>query len=61
MYKNNQITSTKCQYQIANSKFILCILEKWIFIIRYKEINKKIDPINTCKPWNPVAIKKIEP
>ena len=28
VYKNNQITSAKCQYQIANSKFILCILEK---------------------------------
>lgn len=25
MYKNNQITSTKCQYQMANSKFMLCI------------------------------------
>ena len=54
VYKNNQITSTKCQYQMAHSKFILCVFEKWIF-------DKKIDPINTCKPWNPVAIKKIEP
>ena len=29
--------------------------------IRYGEIDRKIDPINTRKPWNPVAVKNIEP
>lgn len=59
MYKNSQITSTKYQYQMANSKFILCLSEKWIFNIRYSGTERKIDPISICKSWNPVAILKI--
>jgi hypothetical protein len=56
MYKNSQITSTKYQYQMANSKFTLCLFEKWIFNIRYSGTERKIDPISICKSWNPVAI-----
>lgn len=46
----------KCQYQAANSNLMWWIYEKCIFIIRIKLIIKKIVPIMTCKPWNPVAI-----
>lgn len=61
MYKNNQTTSTKCQYQAARS-----IIKKWLkfLFIAFILISVKIkykDPIITCKPWNPVAIKKIFP
>jgi len=56
MYKNNQIISIKCQYQIANSNLMWCKKEKCILIIRIKLIIKKIVPIITCNPWNPVAI-----
>jgi len=28
---------------------------------RVKETAKKIDPMITCKPWNPVAIKNVDP
>jgi len=36
--------------------FVKC--EKFSLI---RQIAKKIVPINTCKPWNPVATKKVEP
>lgn len=32
-----------------------------IFLSRFIEKNKKIEPINTWRPWNPVAMKKLEP
>lgn len=53
MYKNNQIT--KCQYHIANSKFIL-IFEK--FNTQYNKTERKIDSIKTRRI---LVIKKIEP
>jgi hypothetical protein len=31
------------------------------FFSRKKETIKKIDPINTCIPWNPVAMKNVDP
>jgi len=56
MYKNNQMISIKCQYQAASSNLIWWINEKCNFIIRIKLIIKKIVPIITCNPWNPVAM-----
>ena len=53
--------STKCQYQAAASNPKWWLLEKWLFKCRIKHTNKKEDPINTCSPWNPVAIKKVDP
>ena len=32
-----------------------------IFINRTKDTIRKMDPIITCNPWNPVVIKKILP
>jgi len=46
----------KCQYHAANSNLIWWIYEKCNFNIRNKLILKKIVPIITCSPWNPVAI-----
>lgn len=34
---------------------------KWELLSLIKQINRKIVPIITCKPWNPVATKKVEP
>jgi hypothetical protein len=31
------------------------------FLNRFSETNKKIDPIITWSPWNPVAIKNVDP
>jgi len=37
------------------------LLEKWILFIRKNIKNKNNEPIKTWIPWNPVAMKKIEP
>lgn len=59
--KTIQTTSTKCQYQAAASNPKWWFMENWFFIIRNRVVIKKIVPIITCKPWNPVATKKIDP
>lgn len=56
IYKNNQTTSTKCQYHAAASNPKWWFFEKWLFKCRNKHTNKKVVPINTWIPWNPVAI-----
>jgi hypothetical protein len=61
MYKNSHTTSTKCQYQAAHSKLVRCNVVVFILFIRINLTVKKVVPINTCKPWNPVAIKKVLP
>jgi hypothetical protein len=61
MYKKSQTTSTKCQYHAAASNPKWWFLEKWFWICRIKQMVKKVVPIKTCKPWNPVAIKKVDP
>lgn len=48
--------SMKCQYHAANSNLIWWINEKWFLNIRIELSIKKIVPIITCNPWNPVAI-----
>jgi len=32
-----------------------------MFLNRIIEIKRKVDPIKTCIPWNPVAMKKVDP
>ena len=34
---------------------------KWNFNCRRKQTARKVDPVITCGPWNPVATKKVEP
>jgi hypothetical protein len=61
MYKNNQTTSTKCQYQAAASN------PKWRFdgkcnvMCRSRHVVRNVVPIITCSPWNPVATKNVHP
>ena len=61
IYKNSQTKSTKCQYQEADSKVKWRELVKWKLFNLNKQVTKNIVPIITCKPWKPVATKKIEP
>ena len=61
MYRKIQTTSTKCQYHAAASNPKWCPVEKWCIITRNKHTIKKVDPINTCNPWKPVATKKVAP
>ena len=55
-HKNIQTTSTKCQYQAAASNPKWCALKKWYLICLNKQTIKNTVPINTWKPWKPVAI-----
>jgi len=59
--RNNQTTSTKCQYQDANSKPKWCLTVKWKFKNLIKQTNIKILPIITCSPCNPVKEKNADP
>jgi len=61
MYRNNQTTSTKCQYQAAASNPKWCSDVKWYWIWRSRQTARKEEPIMTWSPWNPVATKKVEP
>ncbi len=61
MNKNSQTTSTKCQYQAAASNPKWWVLVKWFKLRRSKQINKNTVPIITWSPWNPVAIKNVDP
>ena len=56
IYKNNQTTSTKCQYQAAASNPKWCVIVKCLFITLNKQTVRKIVPIKTWNPWNPVAM-----
>lgn len=60
-YKNSHTTSTKCQYHAAHSNPIMWFWELISLLNRVREITKKVDPIITCSPWNPVAIKNVDP
>lgn len=60
-YRNSQTTSTKCQYHAAASNPKWCVDVKWNFNCRRKQTMRNVDPIITCRPWNPVAMKKVEP
>src|SRR5512144_1406342 len=59
--KNSHTTSTKCQYHAANSKPRCCFELKCPAIARIRQTIRKIEPMMTWAPWNPVAIKKVAP
>lgn len=61
IYKNSQTTSTKCQYQAAASKPKWWSDVKWYCTCRSRHTARKVEPMITCSPWNPVATKKVEP
>lgn len=61
MNKNNQTTSTKCQYQALKSKQMKWLVEFWIEMILLAVVARKIDPIRTWIPWKPVAKKNVDP
>jgi len=60
-YKQIHTTSTKCQYHAAASNPKWWLVEKWWLIDRLKHTRRKVDPINTWAPWNPVATKNVDP
>lgn len=60
-YKNNHTTSTKCQYQMAISNPKIWFGGLLIMVIRIIDVIKNVVPKITCSPWNPVAIKKVDP
>jgi hypothetical protein len=39
----------------------MCRLEALIFMNRISDTVRKIDPMITCRPWNPVAMKNVDP
>lgn len=53
--------STKCQYQAAASNPKWWLLVKWYLHCRIRQTSRNVVPIITCRPWNPVAKKKIDP
>src|SRR5690349_1975 len=59
--RNSQTTSTKCQYQAANSKPRCCFGLKCPAIARIRQTIRKIEPMITWAPWNPVAMKNVAP
>lgn len=59
MNKNNQTTSTKCQYQMADSNPKWCLLVKWFNIILINETNKAIVPIKFGKFLLPAKLYMI--
>lgn len=55
------MTSTKCQYHAAASNPKWWLDVKWKLIRRRRQTSRKEDPMITCNPWKPVAMKKVEP
>jgi len=49
-YRNNQTTSTKCQYQAAHSNPTIWSWELAKFVNRFNEINRKEVPMITWSP-----------
>lgn len=39
----------------------MCVGDTTILLNRASETIKNKDPISTCNPWNPVAMKKVDP
>lgn len=61
MNRKIHTTSTKCQYQAAASNPKWWVIDSCRVIARTRQTPRKEDPIITCRPWNPVAIKNVEP
>jgi len=53
--------STKCQYQAAISNPRIRNVFDLIFVMRYSVNIRKVVPIMTWSPWNPVATKNVLP
>lgn len=53
--------STKCQYQAASSNPIEWVLEMLWDVMRRRDTSRKVVPIITWSPWNPVAMKNVDP
>lgn len=60
-YKNSQTTSTKCQYQAAHSNAVMWFILLFILCKRFIATIRNVVPIMTCSPWNPVAMKNVDP
>lgn len=60
-YRNSQTTSTKCQYHAAASNPKWWLDVKWKLSCRSRQTVRKVEPMMTWRPWNPVAIKNVEP
>lgn len=39
----------------------MCFLEAFILMNRIRDTVRKMDPMITCRPWNPVAMKNVDP
>ena len=61
VYRNSHTTSTKCQYQAAHSNPVTCVGDVNLLIIRLVVAIRNVVPIRTCNPWNPVAMKNVDP
>ena len=61
MYRNSQTTSTKCQYQAAHSNPVVWSILFRVLLIRFRDTVRNVDPMITCSPWNPVAMKNVVP
>lgn len=61
MYRNSHTTSTKCQYHAAASKPKWWFDEKCRVVCRSRHVIRNVVPMITCSPWNPVAIKNVDP
>src|SRR5262249_14742576 len=59
--RKSHTTSTKCQYQAANSKPRCCSGLKWPANARIRQTIRKRLPMMTCAPWKPVAMNKVAP
>src|SRR5215468_563016 len=59
--RNSHTTSTKCQYQAANSNPICCFDVNWPARARIRHTVRKIEPMMTWNPWKPVAMKNVAP
>jgi hypothetical protein len=61
MYRNNQTTSTKCQYHAAAANPKRWFDEKCSVVCRSRHAVRNVVPIITCSPLNPVATKNVDP
>src|SRR5580698_4917497 len=59
--RNSQTTSTKCQYQAANSKPRCCVGVNWPASARNRQTIRNVVPMMTFTPWKPVAMKNAAP
>ena len=61
MNRKIHTTSTKCQYQAAASSPKWWEFDSCKRTARARHTLRKDDPMITWSPWNPVAMKNVEP